>query len=69
VTIPVIPDMRKVRKSRHYKPGEHLYYFEPGGFRWYVDQLGFNIIEETDAEVQVGRVDVRTFVLRRRVPK
>jgi SAM-dependent methyltransferase len=32
VSVPVFEDLRRIRESKHYRPGEHLYYWTPGGF-------------------------------------
>ncbi len=65
VTIPIIRDWKNIRASKHYKPGEHLWYFTDAGFQQYVRTIGFNVLDVRDDEVKIGREDVKTYVLQR----
>jgi hypothetical protein len=45
VSMPIYDDQRHALRSRHYKPGEHVWYFtEPGLVRMF-DRLGFDLEE------------------------
>ncbi len=65
ITIPVV-DTSNVRSSKHYQPGEHLFYWSREGFAWFVDQCGLDVIEQSDAEQAAGRESVCSWVLRRK---
>jgi hypothetical protein len=66
MSCPIIDDITKVRESKHYKPGEHLYYFTEDGLKLYMDAAGFRCLEVNDDEVKAGRTDIKTFVFKRR---
>jgi hypothetical protein len=65
-SLPVLTDIGRVKESKHYKPNEHLWYFTDAGFCGFVERLGFEILEVSDAETLAGRDGVKTFVFRRR---
>lgn len=60
-TIPVFDDLSNVRQSKHYKPGEHLYYWTKAGFIQWMERYRFHLLERSDFEVQAGRESVRSF--------
>jgi len=64
-SVPVFPDLRRIRASRHYRPGEHLYYFTPGGFSAWMRARGFVLLEESAHEVVAGRDSIGAFAFRR----
>jgi SAM-dependent methyltransferase len=59
--IPVFEDLRKVRESKHYKPGEHLYYWTPRGFVEWMGLYGFRLLEMSSHEVDAGRESIGAF--------
>lgn len=65
VSIPVFPDLHRIRESRHYRPGEHLYYFTADGFVRWMAARGFVLIESSDHEVRAGRDSIGAFAFRR----
>lgn len=65
VSLPIFHDITKIRQSKHYKPGEHYYYFTERGFIWFANELGFDIVEMSDIESLAGRENIQTFVLRK----
>jgi hypothetical protein len=65
VSIPVYSDLTRIRESKHYRPGEHLYHFTACGFvGWMVDQ-GFRLLEMSDLESQLGRDSIASFAFKR----
>lgn len=62
VSIPIISDLINVKRSKHYKPNEHYYYFTSSGLMKYMDDSGFMIVEMSDQETRSGREDIFTFV-------
>jgi len=66
LSLPIIEKPSKVRASKHYKPGEHLYYFTRSGFLRFMDFSGFDLLEENDLENRAGREDIRSFSFRKR---
>lgn len=65
VSIPVFDDLSRVRASKHYKPGEHLYYWTAPGFVAWMAARGFGLLERTDFETAAGRDGIATFAFRR----
>ena len=63
--LPIFSDLRSIRESRHYRPGEHLYYWTRHGFEWWVGRYGFQVEEVSDHETRAGRDSILTFALRR----
>lgn len=63
--VPIFSDLHSIRESRHYRPGEHLYYWTEAGFRWWVAQHGFSVSEVSNHETAAGRNSVLAFALKR----
>lgn len=61
VSIPVFDDLAKVRESKHYRPGEHLYYFSPSGFIDWMELHGFKLLEASTHEILAGRESIGAF--------
>jgi len=68
VSIPVIKNMESLESWVHYKPGEHLYYFTAEGFLHYMTLHGFRALYTGWDEVQAGRRDILTAVLKKDMP-
>lgn len=64
-SIPVFADLSEVRRSRHYRPGEHLYYFTIPGFVRWMAGLGFRLQETSDHETRAGRDSIGAFAFLR----
>jgi hypothetical protein len=63
-SIPIINDLRRVRESKHYKPGEHLYYFTVSGFIQWMEKYAFRGACMSYFEVEAGREDIVSFAFR-----
>lgn len=68
VAVPLFKDLRKVRESKHYKPGEHLYYWTRDGFLAWMEAWGFRLLEESSHEVKAGRESIGAFAFKRDLP-
>lgn len=68
VSVPVFDDLSRIRESRHYRPGEHLYYWTADGFIGWMAQRGFHLLESSDHEVKAGRDSIGAFAFRRTTP-
>lgn len=66
VSIPIFESQLHALRSRHFKPGEHLWYFTRRGFLAFADQEGFDCVDILATESAIGRDGIETFVLRRR---
>lgn len=66
VSIPVFRSVAVVRASKHYRPGEHLYYFTGKGFVWWMARHGLDLVERATFEMDAGREDIYSFAFQRR---
>jgi hypothetical protein len=64
-SLPIFNDLRRVRESKHYRPGEHLYYWTEAGFIAWMDRHGFQHLETQDFETKAGRDSILSFAFRR----
>lgn len=65
VSLPIFTDLTWIRKSKHYKPNEHYYYFTSSGIISWLTDCGFQFIEMSDVETKAGRQDILTFVFQK----
>lgn len=65
VSLPVFADLRQIRSSRHYRPGEHLYYWTVAGFVAWARSYGFELLEQSSHEIAAERDSIGAFALRR----
>jgi len=69
-SVPIFDDLDTIRASRHYRPGEHLYYWTDSGFVRWLDLHGFQILERQTFEIDAGRDSIHSYAFRRyRLPK
>lgn len=69
-SIPIFYGLGGIRLSKHYRPNEHLYYFEERGFVAWMALHGFMLLETQDFEIQAGRESILSFAFKRvRRPK
>lgn len=66
VSIPIFNSGFHVLKSKHFKPGEHLWYFTNNGLIDWFDRLGFDCIDSNKMESDLGREGIYTYAFRRR---
>ena len=69
VTIPIVPgdtlkSLDEVKNWKHYKPGEHFWYFTLNGFKTFVENIGWKVIYCDKTECP-PREDIFSFVLKR----
>jgi hypothetical protein len=65
VSMPIYESRSAVVASKHFKPGEHLWYFTWRGLMRWAYELGFVLVEENTMETDLGREGIATFVFRR----
>ena len=65
VSVPIFADLLRVRESRHYRPGEHLYYWTANGLTAWMAVQGFRLIESSRHEIEAGRDSIGAFAFRR----
>lgn len=60
-SLPIFDDLTRIRESKHYRPGEHLYYWSEAGFVRWMWLHRFKLLERTDFETQAGRESILSF--------
>lgn len=65
VSIPIFRDLAHALSSKHYKPGEHVWYFTERGLIEFFGACGFELIEACRVEEVLGREDIGSFAFRR----
>lgn len=64
-SIPIFEDLRRIRESRHYRPGEHLYYWTAEGFSDWMRLHGFTQRDHQTFEMEAGRDSIHSFAFRK----
>ncbi len=64
-SIPIFHDLTKIRESKHYRPGEHLYYFTDKGLVTWLALHGFDLLERQSFEIEAGRDSIYSYAFRR----
>lgn len=65
ISIPIVKNFDTLTSWRHYKPREHLWYFDRDGLVSYIQSYGYTLIDESDIETRAGREDIGTFAFKR----
>ena len=64
-SMPIFENIDAIRRSKHYRPGEHLYYFGEAGFVNWMEWHGFLLLDLQDFEIQAGREAIYSFAFKR----
>lgn len=64
-SIPIFDDLTRIRESKHYRPGEHLYYWTEKGFTDWMWLHRFELLEWSDFETKAGREAILSFAFRK----
>lgn len=65
ISLPIFADADSVTRSKHYKPGEHLWYFSQTGLVRWMHEKGFECREINRMESELGREGIASFAFRR----
>ena len=65
LSMPIMPSLDRIRESKHYRPGEHLYYWTERGLVEWMAWHGFGLLEASDFETRAGRESIQSFAFRR----
>lgn len=65
VTIPIGETLERIISFKHFRPGEHCWYFTRSGLERWFGRQGFKLVEHNTMEQSVGREEVETFVFER----
>lgn len=64
-SLPIFYGLGGIRTSKHYRPGEHLYYWTEEGFIAWMQMHGFLHLETQFFELDAGRESIFSFAFRR----
>lgn len=65
VALPVCDTRAEWVLSKHFKPGEHLWYWSERGFALWAEAQGFRVEEISRVETDLGREGISSYALRR----
>lgn len=68
VSMPVFPDIADMMKSKHFKVHEHRMYFTERGLIHMFEWFGFECLNKSHEESDIGRDGVTSFVFKRKIP-
>lgn len=63
--LPIFADLKRIHESKHYRPGEHLYYWTEEGFVDWMKRHRFEFLERQDFEIAAGRENILSFAFKR----
>lgn len=66
VSIPIFEDSGHILRSKHFRKDEHFWYFTHQGFIEFMNFYGFNMIEYSNMETEIGRDGIGSYVFRRK---
>lgn len=66
ISTPIYTDKDHILRSKHFRPDEHCWYFTKDGIINYLGNFGFNCIEYSNIETELGREDIGSFVFVRK---
>jgi hypothetical protein len=65
-SVPIFQDLAAIRASKHYRPGEHLYYWTSRGFSNWMWANGFAAVSYSSHEIDAGRDSIGAYCFARR---
>jgi hypothetical protein len=65
VSCPIYDGVQDVLASKHFKPGEHFWYWTNEGLQNFMAHFGFELVEQNEMESDIGRDSIGTFVFKR----
>jgi hypothetical protein len=66
ISTPIYQDSATCLKSKHLKPGEHIWYFTESSLSYFMGLLGFKLVASSDCESQLGRESILSFYFKRK---
>lgn len=65
VSCPIFDSPSHIKRSKHFRPNEHCWYFTQQGIARFMAAAGFELVLSNTMEQVCGREDIGTFVFRR----
>ena len=67
ISIPIFTNAEHCLNSKHFRRDEHFWYFTADGIKRFFDYQGFDFIEKSEMEIQIGREDIFTYAFKRKL--
>lgn len=67
--IPIHNGLEDCLNSKHLRPGEHIWHFTTNGFRFFMDYLGFILMNKDYGEIRAGRENIISFYFEKKYNK
>jgi hypothetical protein len=61
ISTPIYEDIQHVLRSKHLKPGEHIWYFTDEGLRYFMSLFGFQAVGCDNFETELGRDSISSY--------
>lgn len=65
VAMPIYKDLQDCLNSKHYRPGEHIWYWTHQGLILWFHNIGFECVEVNDQETTIGREGIKSYAFKR----
>tara|TARA_R100000093_G_scaffold41532_1_gene21721 strand:- start:94 stop:645 length:552 start_codon:yes stop_codon:yes gene_type:complete len=65
VSLPIFENAEHCLNSKHFKPGEHIWYFTHDGFMSFMASQGFILKEYNQRETEIGREGISSYAFKR----
>lgn len=65
MSVPIVRSFDALKEWKHYRPNEHLHYWNFTGFGEFMKEAGFMCLEHNTKETDAGREDIDTFVFKK----
>lgn len=65
VAMPIYRDQADCLASKHYRPGEHIWYWTHDGLVQWFQSNGFELVEYNDTETMLGREGIMSYAFKR----
>jgi hypothetical protein len=58
-------DLEALKLNKHFRPNEHYYYFSQDSMKNFMNDCGYQVLEENKKEIEAGREGVYTFAFKK----
>lgn len=66
ISTPIYNSVEECLKSKHLKPGEHIWYFTDVGIKNFMSILGFDALDQSDFETALGRDRILSYYFKKK---
>lgn len=65
LSIPIFDNFLNLKKSKHFKPNEHFFYFTNDGLISFMKKMKFYILHTDNTETKLGRENIKRYVFQK----